>query len=223
MPVDATHAFADGPSFPRPSGARDRFIARLGHVVDATLRRHRVARSWEVFERHAVVGAGCRLGPAAWCANRGLKTKVRIGAGTVCRGVIRREDFGDGQLVIGENVYIGDDAIISCCDRVEIGNLTLIGHGAQVFDNNSHPLDPTARTEDWQAVLRGTGPRPEEEIDHAPVRIGHCAWLGSGSIVLRGVTIGDGAVVAAASVVTSDVPPNTVVAGNPAMPVRSLH
>jgi acetyltransferase-like isoleucine patch superfamily enzyme len=59
--------------------------------------------------------------------------------------------------------------------------------------------------------------------DVRPVVIGQNVWIGSGGIILSGVTIGDGAVVAAASVVTKDVPANALVAGNPARVIRFLN
>lgn len=220
MPVDPHHAFAGGPALPRPSrSAPERWLGYLSHLLVACDRRYRIARSWRTFEKAAILGAGCRLGPSAWCVNAGPPDRVRLGTGTVCRGVLRREEFGDGELVIGANVYIGDDCIISCCDRVEIGDFTLLGHGVQIFDNNSHPVDPDARTADWDAVVHGGARR---EIDHAPIRVGRRAWLGFGSMVLKGVTVGEGAVVASGSVVTKDVDPYTVVAGNPAEGIRVL-
>lgn len=56
----------------------------------------------------------------------------------------------------------------------------------------------------------------------APVQIGNKVWIGTGAIILKGVTIGDGAVVAAGSIVTRDVATNAVVAGNPAREIRSI-
>jgi len=146
---------------------------------------------------------------------------VRLGSDTVCRGILRREHFGDGLLTIGRNVYIGDDCIISCSDRIAIGDNTLLGHEVQVFDNNSHPLDRALRARDWSAISRG-GSRPAEEIVHAPVTIGEGVWVGFRSIVLRGVSVGDGAVIAAGSVVIDDVDAGSVVAGSPARTVKVL-
>lgn len=222
MPVNFTHAFADGAAFLKPPAPRTRWAAAMPRLLTRLLVSHSVANVWETFERAAEVGAECRLGPSAWCVNRGPTNKVRLGEGTVCRGILRREDFGDGDLVIGNRVYIGDDCIISCCDRVEIGDLTLVGHGVQIFDNNSHPLDADARIAHWAAIASGRGSLSPSAIDHAPVLIGDRAWVGFGAVVLKGVTVGQGAVVAAASVVTSDVQPYTIVAGNPAVPIRSL-
>lgn len=203
MPVDRHHAFAGGRVFPPPS-----LVARL------TGRRG--ARAWRSFEQGASVGAGVLLGPSAWCANSGARERVRIGDRVVCRGILRRELFGDGDIEIGDDVYVGDDCIVSCSERITIGAGTLLGHGVQIFDNNSHPVDPEARKLDWAAITSG-GAR--QNVASAPVAIGAGAWIGFGAFVLKGVRIGDAAIIGAGSVVTHDVEPGAVVAGNPAQPV----
>ena len=203
MPVDRSHAFAGGPVYARPGA--------LGAVLN-----RRAAAAWRAFDRGATVGSGCRLGPNAWCHNEGPREAIELGAGVVCRGILRREVFGDGRIRIGAEVYIGDDCIVSCSELVEIGARVLLGHGVQVFDNNSHPTAPENRAADWRAI-RGGGDR--EPIASAPVRIGEDAWIGFGSFVLKGVAIGAGATVGAGSVVTRDVAPGAVVAGSPASPV----
>jgi acetyltransferase-like isoleucine patch superfamily enzyme len=202
VPIDRHHAFASGKAYP-PPGVLGRLLER------------EVARAWRSFARGATMGSDCLLGPSAWCANEGDARRIRLGDRVVCRGIVRREVFGDGELMVADDVYIGDDCIISCAVRVEIGAGTLLGHGVQVFDNNSHPLAPEARASDW-AAIRGEGGRAE--IDSAPVTIGAQAWIGFGAFVLKGVSVGDGAIVGAGSVVTSDVEPGTVVVGNPARP-----
>jgi acetyltransferase-like isoleucine patch superfamily enzyme len=193
-----------------------RITARLG---EASLAR-RARCAWAAFDAAALVGDDCRLGVNAWCVNDGPRERVTIGRGVVCRGILRREPFGDGLLMIGDDVYVGDDCIVSCCDRVEVGAGTLLGHGVQIFDNNSHPTAAAARAADWRAIGHGDD-RPAEAIAHAPVVIEAGAWIGFSSIVLKGVTVGAGAIVAAGSVVTRDVAPGAVVAGNPAREVRS--
>lgn len=203
MPVDRHHAFAGGGVHGPPSLA-------------ARLRRTDAARAWRSFELHATAGDGLLVGPHAWCANEGPRERIRIGARVVCRGIVRRETFGDGLLEIGDGVYLGDDCIVSCAEQVTIGAGTLLGHGVQIFDNNSHPVDADARAADWAAVRAGGVRR---EIASAPVVVGARAWLGFGSLVLKGVTIGEGAIVGAGSVVTRDVPAGAVVAGNPAQPL----
>ena len=212
MPVSADHAFAEGPVYPRPARGR---LARLGALARRLERTGRVQRAWSSFERGATFGPDLRIGIDAYCFNPGPRDRIRIGAEVVCRGLLRRESFGDGLLELGDRIYIGDDCIVSCCERVEIGDGVLLGHGVQIFDNNSHPTDPQARTADWTAIRRGEA-RDRGDIAHAPVVVGENAWLGFGSIVLKGVTIGPNAVVAAGSVVVDDVPAGAVVRGNPA-------
>jgi acetyltransferase-like isoleucine patch superfamily enzyme len=217
VPIDRRHAFGDGAVYP-PPGAAARLMRPFGEALSRIATRHRVTRAWESFESAALVGAGCLLGPAAWCVNGGPPDRIRLGSQTVCRGMLRSEHFGEGQITIGERVYIGDDCLISCCDSVEIGNETLLGHGVQVFDNDSHPLDPDLRVRDWTALASGSG-RLTDDIRRAPVSIGERVWIGFGSIVLKGVSIGDGAVVAAGSIITRDVAAGTLVAN---APVRTI-
>ena len=200
MPVDRHHAFADGRAYARSSPA-----ARLpGGGASA---------AWRSFDRGAIVGAGVMLGRSAWCANAGPRERIRLGARVVCRGILRRELFGDGLLEIGDDVYVGDDCIVSCSQHITIGSGTLLGHGVQIFDNNSHPVDPAAREQDWSAITTG-GPR--QNVASAAVTIGERVWIGFGAFILKGVTIGDAAVVGAGAVVTRDIAGGSVVAGNPA-------
>ena len=94
-----------------------------------------------------------------------------------------------------------------------------MAHGVQIFDSDSHPVDADSRRRDHRAVLSG-GLR--EPVSMQPVRLRDDAWVGVGAVILKGVEIGRGAVVAAGSVVASDVPEGTVVAGNPARVVKMI-
>ena len=92
--------------------------------------------------------------------------------------------------------------------------------GITVADHDSHSVDWTYRRHD---VLEwGKGRKSWEHIAHAPIVICDKAWIGFNVSILKGVTIGEGAVIGACSVVTRDVAPYTVVAGNPARSVRDL-
>ncbi|MCP4633956.1 MAG: acyltransferase [candidate division Zixibacteria bacterium] len=118
----------------------------------------------------------------------------------------------DPTVVIGDNVYIGFRTILSCGERITIGNRVLMAQGVQIYDNNNHPLDPEARAAN----------EPVEPENIAQVVIEDDVWLGSGAVILRGVTVGRGAVVATSALVSKDVPPMTVVAGNPAKVVKQI-
>lgn len=213
MPIDRDHAFADGLAYPRPAGWLPPWKRRTP--------AGRAALAWRQFSAHARVASGCRLGPNAWCVNSpGNPDLISLGEQVVCRGLLRIERFGAGRIVLHPQAYIGDDCLLSAAAEIEIGRHALLAHEVQIFDNDSHPLEPAARSEDYASVLVG-GDRGA--IAAASVRIGERAWIGFRAIILKGVTVGENSVVAAGSVVTRDVPPNTVVAGNPAAFVKSIN
>jgi acetyltransferase-like isoleucine patch superfamily enzyme len=108
-----------------------------------------------------------------------------------------------GRLEIGDNVFINYGTSIVAGNRVTIGDDCLIGTHVMVMDCDFHRVEDKA----WDTT--GT-----------PITLEDRVWLGNRSIVLKGVTVGHDAVVAAGSVVTHDVPPETVVAGVPARVVR---
>ena len=115
-------------------------------------------------------------------------------------------------LRIGNHVSIGHQVMFSCNQEIVIEDHVLIANNCTISDNDGHPVDAEARA----AGL----PPPASRI--RPVRICEQAWIGAGCYILKGVTVGRGAIVGAGSVVTEDVPPFTVVAGNPARMVRKL-
>lgn len=107
---------------------------------------------------------------------------------------------------IGENVFINANCTMQDQGGIFIGDNVLIGHNACILTLN-HNEDPQKRA----------------NLLPSPVKIGNGAWLGSNVTVLPGVTIGDGAIIAAGAVVTKDVEANTIVAGIPAKVVRNVN
>jgi galactoside O-acetyltransferase len=97
----------------------------------------------------------------------------------------------------------------------------LVSWGVTIVDHNSHALEWDLRRDDvteWMA-----GRKRWDHVKVAPVTIGNKCWIGFGASILKGVTVGEGAVIGACAVVTRDVPPFTVVAGNPAQEIRVLN
>ncbi len=119
--------------------------------------------------------------------------------------------FPKGILRIGDNVGISGTTI-SCSEAITIGNNVLIGSGCLITDTDGHPMDAEKRRQTSSYT----------DVINSPVVIADDAFIGSRSIILKGVTIGQGAVVGAGSVVTKDVPPFTVVAGNPAREIKKI-
>ncbi len=118
---------------------------------------------------------------------------------------------GSPEFVIGNHTFIGHNCIFTIGDSVRIGNHCLLAGGVNISDNDGHPID---------ALARRTQPAPPDAI--RPVVIGDDVWIGGRATILKGVTIGDRAIVGAGSVVTKSVPPDVVVAGNPARVIKSL-
>jgi acetyltransferase-like isoleucine patch superfamily enzyme len=178
---------------------------------------HEAAIVWKQFLACATVQSGCMLGAMAWCS--GTPQQIRLGERTICRGILLC-DSGLGLIDIGDLVYIGDDVIISTRQLIRIGARTLVAHGVQIFDNDSHPIEARERHADYLNLIEG---RPRTHfIPSAPIEIGEDCWIGANSIVVKGVKIGARSVIAAGSVVTTDVGNDCLAAGNPARILRTL-
>lgn len=150
----------------------------------------------------------------------GRNEAIEIGRNSVVKGELLVFGHG-GHIAIGQWSFIGEGTRLWSALKIEVGDRVMIAHNVNVFDNLTHPLDPPARHAHFRHIVEQGHPR-SIDLGEAAVRIGHDAWIGAGSTILRGVTIGDGAIVGAGSVVTRDVAPLTLVAGNPARPVRLL-
>jgi acetyltransferase-like isoleucine patch superfamily enzyme len=127
-----------------------------------------------------------------------------------------------GQCIIGDFTLL-NGAIIMAEEKIVIGSHCLISWNVGIADCDFHPLEPAQRLIDARALApfyKDRPPRPS--LKTAPVNICDNVWIGMNATILKGVTIGENSVVAAGSVVTKDVPPNTVVAGNPATVVKTF-
>lgn len=164
---------------------------------------------------------GARLGASARVRNiLGDVDKIIVGRQTLVLGELLTFAHG-GRIEIGEWCYVGEGSRIWSAASILIGDRVLISHSANIFDNLTHPIRAGARHEQFRQIMTLGHPR-EISLDENPVRICNDAWIGAGAMVLRGVTVGEGGIVAAGAVVTRDVPPHTIVAGNPAVVVREL-
>ena len=159
-----------------------------------------------------------------WSANllnaQGKPELITIGPRTMVRGEIFVFAHG-GCVTIGSDCYIGENSRIWSGGAVTIGDHVLVSHNVSIMDNLTHPIDAHARRAQVRAIYQSGHPA-QIDLDDQPVTIADDAWIGAHAIVLRGVTVGKGAIVAAGAVVTKDVPPYTVVAGNPARVIRTV-
>lgn len=170
-------------------------------ILSALLARYERLRSRlrVLLAPHVSAGAGVR-------AARGATFKVTddglclLGAGTqIARGA--QIFVKNGQLRVGQDVFIGFGTIIAAREQIKIGAGTQIAEYVTIRDQDH--------------VVDGDGVS-DTEFEVAPIKIGRKVWIGAKATITKGVTIGDGAVIAAGAVVTKDVPAGARVGGVPA-------
>lgn len=134
-----------------------------------------------------------------------------------------------GEINIGDRCYIGGGCTFISRDKISVGNDVIIAWNCTFYDHNSHSIYWEERKEDVLDAYKGIMEKSNilyykkwENVKSKPIAIEDKAWIGMESAILKGVTIGEGAVVAARSVVVRDVEPYTVVGGNPAQVIKRL-
>lgn len=138
-------------------------------------------------------------------ANSG-KNKNPIGGDGLLRFIVDE----DGELEIGDNVGISNSTFF-CCERISIDDYVYIGGGCRLWDTNFHSLDP------YERLHNG-----DKKVNTAPIKIKKYVFIGGGSIILKGVTIGEYSVIGAGSVVVKSVPDREIWGGNPARFIRKI-
>jgi acetyltransferase-like isoleucine patch superfamily enzyme len=113
---------------------------------------------------------------------------------------------GGDEIRVGRNVFVNQNCTFYDLGGLDIADDVMIGPNVSII-TSGHPLEPSRR----RTVAIGT-----------PIVIERNAWIAAGAIIVGGVTVGENSVVAAGSVVTKDIPPNTLAAGNPAKVIRSI-
>ncbi len=169
---------------------------------------------------------GIELGPGWRCyglpiIQRHRRSQIRIGAGMSLRSAARSNPLGPQHPVIistrrpGAQLLIGDDfgmtgGSLVCDERITIGDRVWVGANSVIADTDFHPLDPALRA------------RQPLAAQTAPVVIGDDVFIGMNALVLKGVTLGAGAVIGAGSVVSRNIPARAIAAGNPARVIGQL-
>lgn len=133
---------------------------------------------------------------------------VTVGAPFIC-------DYGRN-IYIGNNVSVNMNCTFVDCNKITIGNDVLIASNVQLY-TAAHPIDFAER------YVPGTNEELLRRTYALPIKVGNGCWLGGGVIVLPGVSIGDGSVIGAGSVVTKDIPANSLAAGNPCRVIRKIN
>jgi acetyltransferase-like isoleucine patch superfamily enzyme len=171
----------------------------------------RFGREWR---RVKLRRAGARIAPDLQSAStffegdaRGFACGAQAWLADGVRIIVGRGPHGSGALTIGKSIYINHYGIIDCHFEITIGDHVLIGPYAYVTDCD-HDL------------TRPAGKPITGFANYAAVRIGNHVWIGAHAAVLKGVSVGDGAVIAAGAVVTNDVAAMSIVGGVPARLIK---
>ncbi len=163
-------------------------------------------------------GAGTRL--TGFVEKRAQAASIEVGQSCLMQGqlVVERDQ---SRLKLGDRVLVGGGTVIDCALSITVEDDVLISYQCVLADSDNHSLYPELRSGDLATWMDGR----RHNWSHsamAPIRICRGVWIGARSIILKGVTVGRGAVVGMGSVVTHDVPEGVVVAGNPARVIREI-
>lgn len=157
-----------------------------------------------------------------YCIENNLKIpeSITVGANTHVRGQLLTFGHG-GKIKIGDYCYVGEHSHIWSAHSIRIGNRVLIAHNVSIFDNITHPFDPAKRHQHFNNIITSGHPL-SIDLEEKPVLIKNDVWISCMTVILPGVTIGEGSIVAAGSVVTKDIEPGCLVAGNPAKFIKKV-
>lgn len=170
------------------------------------------------FKKYAQSGKNLDICAQSACV---AEAPGHIHIGDNCRIYGKLESQGAGEIRIGNHCCVYHNSILGSVNSIRVGNCVMISNHVHIYDNNNHPTSPAVRREMCMAGFDGDAWR-WKHAEASPVVIGDNVWIGECASVMKGVKIGNGAIVAAHAVVTKDVPPYTIVAGNPAKVVKEL-
>ena len=185
-------------------------ISRFGTVKDFIFWKS-VSKKLKKVGKNSVVGSGLQIRGMEYIE---IGDNFIAGKGTTIQAwdTYESQKFNP-QIIIGNNVMLTDYIQISAIDKVVLGDNLLVGQSVYISDNSHGDADKAAI---------GIAPIKRPLTSKGPVIIGKNVWIGRGAVILSGVTVGDNAIIGANSVVTRDVPNNSVVAGAPAKLIKYL-
>lgn len=141
-----------------------------------------------------------------------VKERIEIGSYSVIRGQLLVFAHA-GKIQIGRYCYVGEGSRVWSSESIVIGDRVLISHDVNIHDSTAHSLNHFERHEHFRGIIDQGHPITESGIPgvlSSPVIIEDDVWISFGVTILRGVTIGKRSVIAAGSIVTKDVPPDSI-------------
>ena len=171
-----------------------------------------------IIQKQCTTGKDTKFGIRARCICE-QPDSIVVGNHCEIHGSLITQD--KGKIVLGNRVTIRYATTVGAVNNIMIGDNVIISNNVTIYDNNNHPTDVGSRRkicEDFsnQELWKWKYSRNQPVIIHDDV------WIGQGAVILKGVTIGEGSIVGMNAVVTKDVPPYSIVAGNPARVVKQV-
>jgi galactoside O-acetyltransferase len=153
---------------------------------------------------------------------------IKIGKNSLV-GAFFNFESTQGKVIIGDNTFIHDGSKLTARSKITIGNYVMISWDCTIMDHTSHSLNHKDRVEDFERLLDSRVKNRQPLLDKCwdkvhvdPIVIHDHVWIGFDSIIMKGVTIGEGSIIGSGSVIRENVPPWSLVIGNPAKVVKNL-
>ncbi len=167
----------------------------------------------ESYHQSSIIAQSAQIANTGSIDNNQDKSSVRIGENAIVRGNLMTFGHG-GEIIIGNDTFIGPGTRIWSSKRISIGERVLISHNVHVLDNNSHPLDSEDRYNDLLHI-REIGFQQTNDLNEKNIIIKDDVWIGFNATILKGVIIGKGAIIGANTIIRKSVPDYAIVVGNP--------
>lgn len=183
------------------------------------IRKIQLHRNTLRFRKNATVGEKFLCSNNA-CINEAGPKSIKIGNG--CTIGANLFCASKGKIIIGDGTWIGGGGSISSAESIVIGKFCAISRDVEIRDNNSHPLNPCERRKHLTDRQPGWNLQQWYDSEMKEIVIGDDVWIGRRVLIMKGVSLGSGTVVAAGSVVTRSFGELSVIGGNPARLIKTL-
>ena len=166
-----------------------------------------------IFSKYCITSIGNPIYPSGVVENLSNDpSKIKIGENCIIKGKLLVFAH-DGEIIIGNNVFIGERTEIWSSKSIKIGNNVQISHNVNIADTNSHPIDYKLRAQHYLEIIKKGHPKSGKLTDNIiakPIVIDDYVWIGHSSSIKKGVKIGKNSIISSNSIVIKDVPPNKV-------------
>ena len=169
-----------------------------------------------------ILAADAKFYPSSRVNNNRERDSIQIGER--CRILGRLETLGHGgKIIVGRDCFVGENSRIWSSVSVTIGDRTLISHDVNIHDTDSHSLSAQHRHRHFTDIFAYSHPNELDGVKATEIVIGDDVWIGFSAAIFKGVTIGNGAVIGAHTVITKSVDSYVIMVGNPARKVGEAH